>query len=65
MFAHANGANGALRAQIVFYGLLGNVTGILNVTDFDPSGYASWAPSRARAVAALAAARDGVRAAAC
>jgi hypothetical protein len=45
MFAHANGANGALRAQIVFYGLLGNVTGILNVTDFGPSDYASWAPS--------------------
>ncbi len=45
MFAHANGANGALRAQIVFYGLLGNVTGILNVTDFDPSDYAGWEPS--------------------
>lgn len=45
MFAHANGANGALRAQIVFYGLLGNVTGILNVTDFGPSDYAGWAPS--------------------
>ena len=45
MFAHANGANGPLQAQIVFYGLLGNVTGILNVTSFDPSGYASWEPS--------------------
>ncbi len=46
MFAHANGANGSLRAQVVFYGLLGNVTGILNLTNFDPSGYASWAPSQ-------------------
>jgi len=46
MFAQANGANGPLRAQIVFYGLLGNITGILNLTNFDPSGYASWAPSQ-------------------
>ena len=45
MFAKSNGANGSLRAQIVFYGLLGNVTGILNVTSFDPSGYGSWEPS--------------------
>ena len=46
MFAHANGANGSLRAQVVFYGLLGNVTGILNLTSFAPSGYASWEPSQ-------------------
>jgi hypothetical protein len=45
MFAHANGANGSLRAQIVFYGLLGNVTGILNLTNFSPSGYTSWEPT--------------------
>lgn len=45
MFAHANGVNGSLRAQIVFYGLLGNVTGILNLTSFDPSGYVNWEPS--------------------
>ena len=45
MFARSDGANGALRAQIVFYGLLGNVTGVLNVTSFDPSGYADWAPT--------------------
>jgi hypothetical protein len=45
MFAHSNGANGSLRAQIVFYGLLGNITGILNFTSFDASGYASWEPS--------------------
>lgn len=45
MFAKSNGANGSLRAQIVFYGLLGNVTGLLNVTNFGPSGYGSWEPS--------------------
>jgi hypothetical protein len=45
MFAKSNGANGSLRAQIVFYGLLGNVTGILNFTNFGSSDYASWEPS--------------------
>lgn len=45
MFAKSLGANGSLRAQIVFYGLLGNITGILNFTSFDPSGYGSWEPS--------------------
>jgi hypothetical protein len=45
MFAKSNGANGALRAQIVFYGLLGNVTGILNFTSFGSSAYGSWEPS--------------------
>jgi hypothetical protein len=45
MFAHSTGANGPLYAQVVFYGLLGNVTGILNVATFQPSGYGSWEPS--------------------
>lgn len=45
MFAKSNGANGSLRAQIVFYGLLGNVTGILNMTSFNSSGYAGWEPT--------------------
>jgi len=45
MFAKSNDANGSLRAQIVFYGLLGNVTGILNFTSFGPSDYGTWAPS--------------------
>lgn len=45
MFAHSNNANGPLQAQIVFYGLLGNITGILNVASFSPSGYGSWQPS--------------------
>ncbi len=45
MFAHSNAANGALHAQIVFYGLTGNLTGILNVADLAPSGYGSWQPT--------------------
>jgi hypothetical protein len=45
MFAHSNGANGQLKAQIVFYGLLGNITGIVNFTSFDPSGYGTWQPT--------------------
>ena len=45
MFAHSNGANGPLQAQVIFYGLLGNVTGILNFTSFSPSGYTTWQPS--------------------
>lgn len=45
LFARSNGANGTLRAQIVFYGLLGNVTGLLNVASFGPSGYGSWEPT--------------------
>jgi len=45
MFAKSNGANGSLRAQIVFYGLLGNVTGILNLTSFGSADYAGWEPT--------------------
>ena len=45
MFAKSDGANGSLTARIVFYGLLGNVTGILNVTSFGAGGYGSWQPS--------------------
>lgn len=45
MFAKSDGANGSLSARIVFYGLLGNVTGILNLTNFAPGGYGSWEPS--------------------
>ena len=45
MFVQSNGANGALHAQVVFYGLLGNVTGVLNAADFDAAGFDSWGPS--------------------
>ena len=30
---------------MIFYGLLGNITGILNFTSFNASGYTSWEPS--------------------
>lgn len=45
MFAKSDDANGSLTARIVFYGLLGNVTGILNVTSFNSSSYGSWEPT--------------------
>jgi hypothetical protein len=45
MFAHANGANGPLHAQIVFYGVTGNLTGVLNVADLQASKYGSWQPT--------------------
>ena len=45
MFVQSSGANGALHAQVVFYGLLGNVTGVLNAADFNPSNFGSWGPS--------------------
>jgi hypothetical protein len=45
MFARADGANGSLTARVVFYGLLGNVTGVLNLTSFASGGYGSWAPT--------------------
>lgn len=45
MFAHSDNANAPLQARVVFYGLLGNITGILNFTSFSPSGYGSWEPS--------------------
>jgi hypothetical protein len=45
LFARSNGANGSLTAQVIFYGLLGNVTGILNFTSFNASGYTTWEPT--------------------
>jgi hypothetical protein len=44
-FAHSNSANGALRVQVVFHGLLGNLTGLLNVGSLSQTTYAGWAPS--------------------
>jgi hypothetical protein len=44
MFARS-GANGSLHAQVVFYGLTGNLTGILNLADLSPSKYTAWAPT--------------------
>ena len=45
-FAHSAGANGSLRVQVVFHGLLGNLTGVLNVGTLSPGGYSSWEPTQ-------------------
>jgi hypothetical protein len=52
-FAHSAGANGSLRVQVLFHGLLGNLTGLLNVGSLSPSGYSSWQPTQ-RVLSALA-----------
>jgi hypothetical protein len=52
-FAHSAGANGSLRVQVVFHGLLGNLTGVLNVGTLSPGGYSSWEPTQ-RVLSALA-----------
>jgi hypothetical protein len=52
-FARSTGANGPLRVQVLFHGLLGNLTGILNVGSLSPSSYASWQPT-ARVASLLA-----------
>jgi hypothetical protein len=46
LFARSAGANGPLRVQVVFHGLLGNLTGLLNVGTLSPSGYSSWQPTQ-------------------
>jgi hypothetical protein len=45
MFAKSNAANGSLNVQVYFYGITGNLTGILNFDSFDSSGYQSWSPT--------------------
>ena len=52
-FAHSVGANGSLRVQVIFHGLLGNLTGLLNVGSLSPGSYASWQPTQ-RVSSALA-----------
>ena len=44
-FAKSNGANGPLNVQVYFYGLTGNLTGILNFDTFESSDYRDWRPS--------------------
>ena len=53
LFARSAGANGSLRVQVVFRGLLGNLTGLLNVGSLTPGSYASWQPTQ-RVLSALA-----------
>ena len=45
LFARSSAADGALRVQVLFRGLTGNLTGVLNASDLSPSGYTSWEPS--------------------
>jgi hypothetical protein len=45
MFARSVSANGDLQVQVLFHGLTGNLTGILNVSSLDSSDYASWRPT--------------------
>jgi hypothetical protein len=44
-FAHSTGANGKLRVQVIFRGLLGNLTGLLNVGALSPGSFSSWQPT--------------------
>ncbi|MFL5959088.1 MAG: hypothetical protein ACJ75G_02315 [Gaiellaceae bacterium] len=52
-FARSAGANGSLRVQVLFHGLTGNLTGLLNIGSLSPSGFSSWQPTQ-RVLSALA-----------
>jgi hypothetical protein len=52
-FAHSSGANGSLHVQVIFRGLLGNLTGLLNAGNLSPGSYAGWQPTQ-RVSSALA-----------
>jgi len=52
-FARSAGANGSLQIQVIFHGLTGNLTGVLNVGSLSPGGYSSWQPTQ-RVLSALA-----------
>ena len=52
-FAHSAGATGGLQVQVVFRGITGNLTGLLNFGTLSPSGYATWQPTQ-RVLSALA-----------
>jgi hypothetical protein len=52
-FAHSVGANGSLHVQVIFHGLTGNLTGVLDFGTLSPVGYATWEPTQ-RVLSALA-----------
>ncbi len=52
-FAQSADANGGLQVQVLFRGLTGNLTGLLNFGTLSPNGYASWQPTQ-RVLSALA-----------
>lgn len=41
-FAQSDGASGSLQVQVVFHGILGNLTGLLNYGSLTPGDYQSW-----------------------
>jgi len=45
-FAHSEGASGSLQVRVLFHGLLGNLTGILNYGSLAPDGYSTWQPTQ-------------------
>lgn len=44
-FARSAGASGSLQVQVVFRGLLGNLTGILNYGSLPPASFSTWQPT--------------------
>jgi hypothetical protein len=52
-FARSSGANGSLNVRVLFHGLLGNLTGVLNVGSLSPGGFSTWQPTQ-RVLSALA-----------
>jgi hypothetical protein len=52
-FAHSAGANGSLHVQVLFHGLTGNLTGLLNVGNLSAGSYSSWQPTQ-KVLSALA-----------
>ena len=45
-FARSVGATGSLQVQVIFRGLSGNLTGLLNFGTLSPGGYAAWQPTQ-------------------
>lgn len=45
-FAQSDGASGRLVVNVVFHGLLGNLTGLLNYGSLSPDDFPSWQPTQ-------------------
>jgi hypothetical protein len=45
-FAHSVNANGPLHVQVVFHGILGNLTGLLNFGTLSQRSFTSWEPTQ-------------------
>lgn len=44
-FAQSDGARGSLDVHVIFRGLLGNLTGLLDYASLSPGDYSSWQPT--------------------